>query len=491
MEWRRGPPSEKIVRVKRWSGAAKPEQEVTKKSGSNKIPQAERYDSAGPEVPKPKAAEWQVEPKIAEASTQVQKPKELQPTQELEKVEHKNAQKPAEKKEVKAEPKQERKFEAEEEVQPFDKREVQGKADWKGRKVVWRAVSEREAPKPEPEPKKEWKEWEDWKDWKDCDRGESRTFQLHLWDCEGVFGIAARQDSASANCQRTFRVTPTTGRGYRVALVKDIAKHCRETLMQMFPNTFEGSQLCVFHASSSKNMPFKSSEQPFRDNLGSVVVPCSSEDMLLEKPAQLTFITDELLDVDHCEEQMKSALKTGPASGAPEMSLRLLRHWVLQPHASCWRPATENERCRRDAHSKLGALATLMHTISRIHRPTFGGMFVESATTKHVRSSSEQGRPKDFKKLGVKPIADTLLAKTKQNVQRTMDNLGLSGNLKIEETPSELRRFLQKIDPTLTEQEVNQLLKASPKSERGMERLRRLEVPGAEFMEWILNSLQP
>mmetsp|Transcript_33809 Transcript_33809/g.69211 ORF Transcript_33809/g.69211 Transcript_33809/m.69211 type:complete len:90 (+) Transcript_33809:1-270(+) len=86
----------------------------------------------------------------------------------------------------------------------------------------------------------------------------------------------------------------------------------------------------------------------------------------------------------------------------------------------------------------------------------------------------------DFKKLGVQPIGETLLAKTRQNVKRTMDNLGLSGNLKSEE----LRRFLHKIDPTLTDQEVNQLLKASPKSERGM-------VPGAEFMDWILNSLKP
>lgn len=241
MEWRRGPPSEKIVRVKRWSGAAKPEQEVTKKSGSNKIPQAERYDSAGPEVPKPKAAEVKVEPKIAEASTQVQKPKELQPTQELEKVEHKNvqppsqAQKPAEKKEVKAEPKQERKFEAEEEVQPFDKREVQGKADWKGRKVVWRAVSEREAPKPEPEPKKEWKEWEDWKDWKDILAEEAIkeiTEQVLTPENKGFIWVDRWQERFSSTFGTVreflesrpdkFRVTPTTGRGYRVALVKDV-----------------------------------------------------------------------------------------------------------------------------------------------------------------------------------------------------------------------------------------------------------------------------
>lgn len=205
-----------------------------------------------------------------------------------------------------------------------------------------------------------------------------------------------------------------------------IARNCRETLVRMYPNTFEGGQLCVFHASSSKNVPFKSSDQAFRDALGSVVIPCSTEDMLLEKPSQLSFVTEEIVDVDEREQFMRNALRTGNVPAAVEALGSAAARFVLAP------------------------------------------------------SNGEREMQEDFQKLGVQPIGDTLLAKTRQNVKRTMDNLGLSGNLKSEE----LRRFLQKIDPTLTEQEVNQLLKASPKSERGM-------VPGAEFMDWILNSLKP
>lgn len=205
-----------------------------------------------------------------------------------------------------------------------------------------------------------------------------------------------------------------------------IAKSCRETLTQMYPNTFEGSQLCVFHACSSKNQPFKSSDQAFRDNLGSVLIHCTAEDMLLEKPAQLSFVTEEVIDVDEREQFMMNALRTGNIPAAVEALGSAAARFVLAP------------------------------------------------------SNGEREMQEDFKKLGVQPIGETLLAKTRQNVKRTMDNLGLSGNLKSEE----LRRFLHKIDPTLTDQEVNQLLKASPKSERGM-------VPGAEFMDWILNSLKP
>eukprot|EP00434_Breviolum_minutum_P018729 symbB.v1.2.016529.t1/scaffold1257.1/size128495/8 len=150
--------------------------------------------------------------------------------------------------------------------------------------------------------------------------------------------------------------------------------------------------------------------------------------MLLEKPSQLSFVTEEIVDVDEREQFMRNALRTGNVPAAVEALGSAAARFVLAP------------------------------------------------------SNGEREMQEDFQKLGVQPIGDTLLAKTRQNVKRTMDNLGLSGNLKSEELP--IDAFLQKIDPTLTEQEVNQLLKASPKSERGM-------VPGAEFMDWILNSLKP
>ena len=51
----------------------------------------------------------------------------------------------------------------------------------------------------------------------------------------------------------------------------------------------------------------------------------------------------------------------------------------------------------------------------------------------------------------MKRIGETLLAKTRQDVKRTMEDLGLSGNLKSEE----LRAFLRRIEPTLTEQDID------------------------------------
>ncbi|CAE7313699.1 SGS1 [Symbiodinium natans] len=207
-----------------------------------------------------------------------------------------------------------------------------------------------------------------------------------------------------------------------------VARSCRDTLAATFPNSMEGRQLCVFHACGARDLPvYKNTEQPFRDNLGLVVVPASDEDFLLENPSHLSYLSDDMIDVAQAEGKLLPTLREGNVGAAVQLLGAAAARFVLAP------------------------------------------------------SNGEGNLKADCEKLGVQQCGATLLAKTREDVKGTFQRaLGPEGVLKVED----LRKFLQSIDPTLKEKELDQLLSASPKSASGL-------VAGLEFMDWILNSLQP
>jgi len=207
-----------------------------------------------------------------------------------------------------------------------------------------------------------------------------------------------------------------------------VARSCRDTLAATFPNSMEGRQLCVFHACSSRDLPlYKNTEQPFRDNLGMVVVPSSDEDFLLENPSHLSYLSEDMVDVSQIEQKLLPTLREGDLQATVQLLGAAAARFLLAP------------------------------------------------------SNGEGDLQADCVKLGAKRIGATLLAKTREDVKGTFQRaLGPEGVLKVED----LRKFLQCIDPTLKEKEIDQLLNATPKSASGL-------VAGVEFMDWILNSLQP
>ncbi|CAE7757300.1 Scn10a [Symbiodinium sp. CCMP2456] len=204
-----------------------------------------------------------------------------------------------------------------------------------------------------------------------------------------------------------------------------VARSCRDTLAATFPNSMEGRQLCVFHASSSRDLPlYKNTEQPFRDNLGMVVVPSSDEDFLLENPSHLSYLSEDMVDVSQIEQKLLPTLREGDLQATVQLLGAAAARFLLAP------------------------------------------------------SNGEGDLQADCVKLGAKRIGATLLAKTREDVKGTFQRaLGPEGVLKVED----LRKFLQCIDPTLKEKEIDQLLNATPKSASGL-------VAGVEFLDWFRKS---
>jgi len=208
-----------------------------------------------------------------------------------------------------------------------------------------------------------------------------------------------------------------------------VAVNCRETLLKTFPGSLRDKRLCIFHVcGSDREQKYRSSEAgAHKDLVGVVVIPQDDEEMILEKPGSLMFVAETAQEQAVHSKELRQAIRDGNAVVATKAMAPAAARFVLAP--------TSEELEQMQA---------------------------------------------DFRKLGVKPFAAADVATAKDSLQRTfIQKLGPDNQVSVQE----LCKLLSVLDPSVSEEDLQSLLRATQKTGPYGE-----QVKVGDFVDWVFAS---
>eukprot|EP00440_Ansanella_granifera_P047912 gb/GFBE01051897.1/.p1 GENE.gb/GFBE01051897.1/~~gb/GFBE01051897.1/.p1 ORF type:complete len:587 (+),score=147.30 gb/GFBE01051897.1/:1-1761(+) len=216
----------------------------------------------------------------------------------------------------------------------------------------------------------------------------------------------------------------------RTPTATEVAVNCRESLLKNFPNSLKGSRLCVFQVCGSDRLSqYKTRERlAHKDCAGIVVVPQDTEELLLEKPSELMFVTEPADEGAVHSDSLRKAIREGNMKLASEVMAQSAARFVLAPTAA------EREQMKAD-----------------------------------------------FDKLGVQPVGQADIATAKDKLKGCLqEQLGPGAPVAVQD----LGRLLQILDPSLNDEELGCIMRAAAKQQDGK------TVASKDFVDWIFNSWQ-